>query len=92
MTGAGWGQSLDTKDYEITTFELLVPGDVFTFRPDFGIWFMVVNRPKVHDSRTERYVLETEGHGLSFANKGARVAVITREAWEALLRKNSAAE
>ena len=57
----------------ITTFESLRDGDVFTFRPDLGIWLTADGKPYVYDARRGRWALKTRGHGLALAYEGKKV-------------------
>lgn len=61
----------------ITTFEQLQDGDVFTFRPDLGIWLVADGKPYVYDKRADRYALRTRGHGLALAYRDKKVLLRT---------------
>jgi len=72
---AAQAQAHWAKQEKVMTFQELEPGDEFTFRPDFDIWYTVDTRPKLTDIKRERMVLGVLNCGKTFAYAYSRVMV-----------------
>jgi len=61
----------------IVKFSELKWGDVFSLRPDIGIWHIVAGKPHVYDPKRDRWALKTRDHGLAFAYGDTKVMIRT---------------